>query len=1219
MKHVRPFTHDQLLKRENVFNGMVSKGLRGALHTLKVDVLTAAGFQPDVPPGAPPPAPYTPQALAAVTAAWNAQVSGELFPFLVDTFADAAQSTAKLTSQALGLSLDPLSDAWAANYLAFARNRLVGIGDAVWRQMSAALEHGYAEGQSVVQMAHALQQTAQLSLPRALTIARTEVISAANAGGFQQLVTAGFTSDECRKEWLATDDARTREAHHKADGQMVGLLEAFQVDGEGLMFPGDPHGSPGNVINCRCSTAYAFTDDAAPQQTNVDDLVTASVISPAESYYDPSYLDMILGMSNEQLSASSWGPAQEKMHPRDNDGKFTEHPGGKLLHTLESLKSGGEVKAWTKVVYTTKYDHNAVVAVRPIGDKGKHAELSWDASKKQFKITVKDESGKEVETPNYVGKGEAYKHLKDQTGWHLTPKTKPGAGADATVAKIDKVTKPSVAPGSTTKPSPPSSPGMMPSVPSSPSTSYEPGSAVTKGWIGTTHKNDDIIAHANATPYALEQRAVYKYASPMGAYIAVEYKSPEGDWKHLDTLSPASFFKLHVDTGVSKFSQDWVITTPDGKVGASSFVSVSVPSAPSQPGDKVTKAWLTTPHNSGDIIMHADANPKTGTLEKRAVYKHLTAVPGLDPYIEVQYKSSPDGEWLHYDSQDIDTFYAYNVDTSKAPVTQQWVVTDTHGNTGSAPTYTSIAPPPSAPATPKAPAAAPKVTGYAGVKGAGSLHVNTKVIYTTKYTHGAVVAVQPDKQQRIVWNDKTKKFEYQAVSTSTGQWTTLTSYGKGEAYKKFKDETGWKSPATGEGRADMPGSGPGDATHAPSVSGNPTAPTITVPAKKTGAVKPSAALKVPATVAAQLMKAFGDTSGFSPAERDYIITQHLGIAGGQQMSNLTHTWVTDQQAFYALANRLNALHQDKYPNLTLLQLAQLYDEKYPPKPGNKSILQRTKDYLSTPPGKAYATKYAAGVPNFNPLATGLPPTPEQQEAIKAAQKAAAEAATKKAAAAKKVAEAAAKKVAEMKANFPVSQDISTPETRPLDAAFPKITHAMGSSWYQKAKSEGHWNSDQMHALKVYTGSGYHSMNGALRGDSKGSDETWKNIVNLQAMMVPVPADVQVYRGSSHEVLTKALGTSSFADVEKHIGAVIQDEGFLSTSISPDSAFGGSVRYEIQVPKGTAALYVSPDSAVGQGERELLLAAGTKFQIIGIRKKGEAGTWIDTVIMRAVKA
>jgi uncharacterized protein with gpF-like domain len=84
---------------------------------------------------------------------------------------------------------------------------------------------------------------------RAETIARTETHTAANVGSNEAANATGLLME---KEWCATEDARTRPAHHEADGQRVDKDADFIVGGERLRFPGDPKGSAGNIINCRC-------------------------------------------------------------------------------------------------------------------------------------------------------------------------------------------------------------------------------------------------------------------------------------------------------------------------------------------------------------------------------------------------------------------------------------------------------------------------------------------------------------------------------------------------------------------------------------------------------------------------------------------------------------------------------------------------------------------------------------------------------------------------------------------------------------------------------------------------------------------------------------------------------------------------------------------------------------------------------------------------------
>ncbi len=91
---------------------------------------------------------------------------------------------------------------------------------------------------------------------RGETIGRTESLTALHAGqdqALRQLVDSGnVTANQIRRIWDATGDSRTRLTHMAADGQSVGLDEAFDVGGARMMFPGDPNGPPEEVINCRC-------------------------------------------------------------------------------------------------------------------------------------------------------------------------------------------------------------------------------------------------------------------------------------------------------------------------------------------------------------------------------------------------------------------------------------------------------------------------------------------------------------------------------------------------------------------------------------------------------------------------------------------------------------------------------------------------------------------------------------------------------------------------------------------------------------------------------------------------------------------------------------------------------------------------------------------------------------------------------------------------------
>lgn len=151
--------------------------------------------------------------------------------------------------------------AFVVAYLADVRNLLVRIPDEVANLLFAEINDGVNAGESLDQLAdridRVLSYTGSERWPgRAKTIAITEVTraygAATMAAGVEQ---SRVTGRQLSKSWRTAHDERVRAAHHAADGQTVPVFMPFQVGGESLMFPGDPSGSPDNVINCRCDIA----------------------------------------------------------------------------------------------------------------------------------------------------------------------------------------------------------------------------------------------------------------------------------------------------------------------------------------------------------------------------------------------------------------------------------------------------------------------------------------------------------------------------------------------------------------------------------------------------------------------------------------------------------------------------------------------------------------------------------------------------------------------------------------------------------------------------------------------------------------------------------------------------------------------------------------------------------------------------------------------------
>lgn len=222
-------------------------------------VVTAAG-------SSSPMAPVDLGEMAALTGMWKGYVSAELMPMLSDVYLESASVIWQGIEEAFDdFTPDAVSDTFAEDYLASASNRLVGIGDHVWTKVREELLVGFSLGESATKLANRVQAAAQVSQMRANVIARTEANMAANAGSFQQVLVSGLTGI---KEWLDTNDERTRCTHKAAGGQTVDILTPFTLGGgdcgEGLsylMMPGDVTAPPSEIIQCRCSMAFDLSLD----------------------------------------------------------------------------------------------------------------------------------------------------------------------------------------------------------------------------------------------------------------------------------------------------------------------------------------------------------------------------------------------------------------------------------------------------------------------------------------------------------------------------------------------------------------------------------------------------------------------------------------------------------------------------------------------------------------------------------------------------------------------------------------------------------------------------------------------------------------------------------------------------------------------------------------------------------------------------------------------
>jgi uncharacterized protein with gpF-like domain len=205
-----------------------------------------------------------PSAVTSLGDEWVRLIEANVVPPITAALASAYET---ITGEPTPRGWD--RSAYVTRYLAQAPNRMSNTPDQVYRQVADQIAQGLAAGEHGQQLADRVQAVFVVTgnpwwENRSATVARTESGAALNAG---QLAGAAYLQDTTgrilTKVWRALDEpGRTRDAHLAADGQRQPLTVPFTVGGERLMYPGDPSGSAGNVINCRCELKFT-----APRET----------------------------------------------------------------------------------------------------------------------------------------------------------------------------------------------------------------------------------------------------------------------------------------------------------------------------------------------------------------------------------------------------------------------------------------------------------------------------------------------------------------------------------------------------------------------------------------------------------------------------------------------------------------------------------------------------------------------------------------------------------------------------------------------------------------------------------------------------------------------------------------------------------------------------------------------------------------------------------------
>lgn len=167
----------------------------------------------------------------------------------------AAQIAADVAGQsgdALKKAVDDVVRRQAVRHtLATSAANIENVNKTTSARIARTLRQGLDTGEGLPDLRKRIQQEASFSMPRAQRIARTHTGSAVSAGRHESA--KYFGAD--KKYWLTSKDSAVRKSHRQAErdhADGIPLDQAFKVGGDYLLYPGDPGGSPANVVNCRC-------------------------------------------------------------------------------------------------------------------------------------------------------------------------------------------------------------------------------------------------------------------------------------------------------------------------------------------------------------------------------------------------------------------------------------------------------------------------------------------------------------------------------------------------------------------------------------------------------------------------------------------------------------------------------------------------------------------------------------------------------------------------------------------------------------------------------------------------------------------------------------------------------------------------------------------------------------------------------------------------------
>lgn len=163
------------------------------------------------------------------------------------------------------------------------------------KTISNCVSQAILQGESIDELSKRIARDTCIQAGRSsLLYARTAMTAAQNAGRVERMKEAEEMGIKVQKQWMSTLDSRTRDSHKHMDGEIVDTDEEFS---NGLEYPGDPDGDPGEVYNCRCTLIYHY-----PEYSDPSKMERTAYYEEGDPEYDPDHrnYETVTGMNYEQ-------------------------------------------------------------------------------------------------------------------------------------------------------------------------------------------------------------------------------------------------------------------------------------------------------------------------------------------------------------------------------------------------------------------------------------------------------------------------------------------------------------------------------------------------------------------------------------------------------------------------------------------------------------------------------------------------------------------------------------------------------------------------------------------------------------------------------------------------------------------------------------------------------------------------------------------------------